>query len=152
MSPVTQPLKQIPTDSLRRAGAKWLLGYWSNKVESPGLPRAEAVLLNELPSIATNLMVLDPTGKPGELRYRTVGPSVNARFGMDLTGRTLSLDSSGGWAAAFLEAISRRHPVALRGRIAGGDPHWGSFEAVVLPVASTAPGGVSLVAGMFFDD
>lgn len=152
MSPAIQPLQQIPTDALRRAGAKWLLGYWSNKIESPGLPRAEAVLLNELPSVAAKLMVLDPTGNPDELRYRAVGASVSARFGMDLVGRTLRLGSSGGWAAAFREAISQRRPVALRGQIAGGDPDWGSFEAVVLPVASTAPGGVSLVAGMFFDD
>jgi hypothetical protein len=146
------PLQPIPLETLQHAEARWLHGYWQSKITEAALPPCEAISLGEMREVESDLMTLEPTSAAGELRYRLVGTAITARFGIELAGKTLRFDTSGGWATAFHEAITARRPVALRGRVSGGTSGWATFEAVVLPLACPVEGGISVLAGMFFFD
>lgn len=145
------PLQPVPVEALQHAEARWLHAYWRSRTIGDALPQCEAIVLGEVRSVAADLMMLEPAGA-GALRYRQVGAAITARFGTDLTGRTLRLDSVGGWAEAFREAIATRRPVALRGRVAGRATVRPDFEAIALPVAGRIDAGVAILAGMFFFD
>jgi hypothetical protein len=146
------PLQPIPVGDLKHAHARWLHAYWKSKTAGEALPRFEAIALGEMRSVASDLMALEPTATTGELRYRLVGAAITTRFGADLAGKTLRLDAGGGWAAAFRQAMATRHAVALRGRVSGWPSGGASFESVVLPLACTDEGSISILAGMFFFD
>lgn len=143
-------LQPMPVEALQHADARWLLAYARSKMNPEGLLVSDTLVPAEARSVLHHLMVLEPTGKPEELRYVTVGDSIVARFGVDLTGRTLELGSPGGWAPAMREALAKRRPVALRGDVPGGQSSWARLEALILPVACAGHDGMGILAGLFF--
>lgn len=146
------PLQPVAVDLLQHGAARWLHAYWLRKSGGDALPPCAAIVPGEVRTVAPDLMLLEPAGAAGTLRYRQVGAAITARFGIDLTGRILHLDQAGGWADAFHQAIATRRPVALRGRLGGRAGDLPDFEAIALPLAGRVAAGVAILAGMFFFD
>lgn len=137
-------------EQLHHPGARWLLAYAASKVTPGGLLDRDAILPNETRNMARHLMLLEPTEKSEELRYQTVGEAITARFGLDLTGRTLPLTTAGGWAPAMRQALDERRVIALTGEVPGGQSSWARMEALVMPIIYPGGRGVGILAGLFF--
>lgn len=136
-------------EQLRHPDARWLAAYSQSKAPPDGVLEHDSLLPQETRNMAAHLMMLEPTGKPEELRYQMVGEAITARFGIDLTGKTLPLTTAGGWAPAMREALRERHPIALTGEVPGGQSSWARLEALIMPIAYPG-GGTGILAGLFF--
>jgi hypothetical protein len=142
-------LQPLSMEQLRHPDARWLVAYSQSKTAPGELLARDTILPHETHSMAPHLMMLEPTEKPEELRYQAVGEAITARFGIDLTGKTLPLTTAGGWAPAMLQALHERRPIALIGEVPGGQASWARLEALIMPVAF-AGGGMGILAGLFF--
>jgi hypothetical protein len=143
-------LLALPLDELRHPDARWLAAYSASKVLNGEPLNSAAIEPHETRSMNPHLMVLEPTEVSDQLRYSSVGQAITSRFGIDLSGRTLCLASSGGWAPAMRQAIDERRPIALRGEVPGGQSSWAKIEALILPVICAKTGSMGVMAGLFF--
>lgn len=143
-------LQPFPAEELRHPDARWLSAYAASKVVADEILTSDAIVLHEARGIVAHLMVLRPGETPDALLYGPVGDAITTRFGVDLTGRTLDLSSSGGWAPAMKQALDERRPIALRGEVPGGQASWARLEALILPVDCANGKGTGILAGLFF--
>ena len=143
-------LERLRLEELRHPDARWLRAYADSKVAAGEALTSDDIVPHETRSVFTHLMVLKPTDHPEELLYGVVGGAITARFGVDLTGKTLNLASPGGWAPAMRDALREQRPVALRGEVPGGRSSWARMEALIFPVVCSDGSGVGILAGLFF--
>ena len=152
---VESSMRPLSVERLRHPEARWLLGYWREKAAQVGLPAEDAFNAEETRAVAPHLMLLQPVGGAGELRYEAVGSAIVERFGSDLTGMILRPGATGpGWVSIILQAAAEQRPRGLGGRVVGSGAGWIEFEAVALPLECVRDDreGTSILVGLFFFD
>lgn len=119
------------------AGA--LLSYWRDKRGARAMPSRADIRPAELRAHLPKLLLLDPV-EDGDFHIRLFGSQLVDTFGMELTGRRVSMVRpevvAAKWGQLARACVSSAGPVAAHTRMAAGERFHMFYEVLLLPLSS----------------
>lgn len=115
-----------------------LYGYWLGRKGRAPAPRRHDVRLEEIPSVALGLNVIEVEGTPFRFRHRIVGPELVHRLGRDVTDKYVTRDSYGAATREILSSLTaiatECRPYRRRARLDWNGQSWLMMESLELPL------------------
>ncbi len=133
-----------------------LYAYWRARCVGGALPARAALDPVDIPRLLPNLMLIDVTHDPFDLRYRLVGTALVAYMGRDTTGLRVEDGYLGrDWPRILPDyetAVFERRPVLRRNDVIGPDARRYLYERLLLPLSRDGACVDMLLAGAVFQE
>ena len=132
-----------------------LLAYWRSKRCTRDVPARSSIDPLDIPRLLTNVFILEVDG--GEFRFGLVGEALNARYGGQLKGQTLSQllsgQALGETTEEHMSSVRKRVPVYTRNteqsRLVYDD--FQVYQRLLLPLADAQDTIDAILGAMVFE-
>ncbi len=141
-------------DGPRHPRLRQLLHYWQSKRRDAALPGRVDVDPLDFPYVLGDIVLVDVTDDPLDFRFRLIGTNILAKYGVDLTGKSVEEFPEPEARAVALarcrEVVRDRQPIHSERSLVLDGRRW-AYSALWLPLATDGAKVDMILCAQIFD-